>query len=111
MFRITYRQVLLIPILNFARLVWILMAAAVTVAPTCALSDEALVAVAANFAEVSKDLKRRFEADSINRSVENTESGSFRRTSSMSLLERIRIEWTHLILMRSDCGEGRSPPR
>ncbi len=27
------------------------------------------------------------------------------------LLERIRIESNHLILMRSDCGEGRNPPR
>ncbi len=26
-------------------------------------------------------------------------------------LERIRVEWNHLILMRCDCGEGRNPPR
>ena len=49
---------------NFVRLACVLPVMAITVVPRPTLPAEALVAVAANFVEVSEDLKRRFEAGS-----------------------------------------------
>ena len=87
--------------LSYPRIVGALTMAAVTILPTTASSDEALVAVASNFSEVGEVLKRRFEIDGTHTIKLVSGSPTVHRSRCCSQpMRRARLVWS-LMALRS----------